>query len=180
MRHLHSLGRIHRDLKSDNVLVAADFRAKVADFGQSRILTRQRSPALGASRMSSSVGRNNKQQRQLSLAEASLTTNIGTPLWMAPEMLAGEPYTNKVDVWSMAIVFWEVLTQDMPWADLPAGVGLLDTLLQAIQSGQRLPVPASTPPAYRAMLEACWQLHPARRPSFAELAELDLFTGSDE
>ena len=75
----------------------------------------------------------------------------------------------------MGIVFWEVLTQEMSWAELPSEINFLAALLRTIESGQRLPIPDSTPLAYRAMVEACWQLDPALRPSFAELAELEMF-----
>ncbi|CAL1412895.1 unnamed protein product [Linum trigynum] len=87
MEYLHSQGVIHRDLKSNNLLLNDEMRVKVADFGTSCLETQ------------------------------CLETkgNKGTYRWMAPEMIKEKPYTRKVDVYSFGIVLWELTTALLPF-----------------------------------------------------------------
>ncbi|PSS10399.1 Serine/threonine-protein kinase [Actinidia chinensis var. chinensis] len=87
MEYLHSQGVIHRDLKSNNLLLNDEMRVKVADFGTSCLETQCRE----------SKG------------------NKGTYRWMAPEMVKEKPYTRKVDVYSFGIVLWELTTALLPF-----------------------------------------------------------------
>ncbi|KAH0909362.1 hypothetical protein HID58_032683, partial [Brassica napus] len=87
MEYLHSQGVIHRDLKSNNLLLNDEMRVKVADFGTSCLETQCRE-AKG---------------------------NMGTYRWMAPEMIQEKPYTRKVDVDSFGIVLWELTTALLPF-----------------------------------------------------------------
>ena len=87
MEFLHSRGVIHRDLKSLNILLDENKRAKICDFGFVR--------------MKSSV---------------VMTGLIGTSHWMAPEILLSTPdYDEKVDVYSYGILLWELLTSKQPY-----------------------------------------------------------------
>jgi len=88
MLYLHEHSIIHRDLKSLNVLVTADDRCKIIDYG--------------ASRVKSSTNTN-------------MTGNIGTLFWMAPEMFQTNTYTEKIDVYSFSIVLFELLTGELPY-----------------------------------------------------------------
>ncbi|XP_010270068.1 PREDICTED: serine/threonine-protein kinase HT1 isoform X2 [Nelumbo nucifera] len=87
MQYLHSQGVIHRDLKSNNLLLNDEMRVKVADFGTSCLETQCRA----------SKG------------------NMGTYRWMAPEMIKEKQYTKKVDVYSFGIVLWELTTALLPF-----------------------------------------------------------------
>ncbi|KAK2992226.1 hypothetical protein RJ640_005713 [Escallonia rubra] len=87
MEYLHSQGVIHRDLKSNNLLLNDEMRVKVGDFGTSCLET----------------------QTQESKG------NMGTYRWMAPEMVKDKPYTRKVDVYSFGIVLWELTTALLPF-----------------------------------------------------------------
>ena len=89
MKYLHTLGIIHRDLKTGNILVTNDWTAKVADFGLSRI------------------------------TDKLMTRGVGTPIYTSPEALAGRSYTLKADVYSFAFVLWELVTRKIPFAELP-------------------------------------------------------------
>ncbi|KAK7290050.1 hypothetical protein RIF29_04180 [Crotalaria pallida] len=83
----NSQGVIHRDLKSNNLLLNDEMRVKVADFGTSCLETRCR----------------------------ETKGNMGTYRWMAQEMVKEKPYTRKVDVYSFGIVLWELTTALLPF-----------------------------------------------------------------
>ena len=86
---LHAVRVIHRDLKSKNVLLTDDLSAKVADVGIAAV----------------------HSQGYLT---ASAGQVIGTLAWSAPELLLGKRCTEKVDIYSLGIVLWEIATGKMP------------------------------------------------------------------
>jgi len=88
MAYLHACEPpiIHRDLKSQNLLVGCDFEVKVADFGLSR-----------------------------ECLHPGAMTRVGSVQWAAPEVLLGKSYSHKCDVWSFGVVCWEVLTARVPF-----------------------------------------------------------------
>ncbi|KAK3160106.1 hypothetical protein QOZ80_1BG0055250 [Eleusine coracana subsp. coracana] len=90
MSYLHSQGILHRDLKSENILLGADMSVKVADFGISCL----------ESQCGSGKG------------------FTGTYRWMAPEMIKEKHHTRKVDVYSFGIVMWELLTSLVPFSEM--------------------------------------------------------------
>ncbi|MCO5593145.1 hypothetical protein L7F22_047151 [Adiantum nelumboides] len=90
MEYLHSQGIIHRDLKSDNLIMTEDLHIKVADFGVSCL-------------------ENHKD---------NMKGYTGTYRWMAPEMIKERPCSRKVDVYSFGIVLWELLTCLTPYEDM--------------------------------------------------------------
>jgi len=92
LNYMHQLGRLHRDIKSENILISSDGRAVLADMGTATQITPQ------------NPGR---------------STMIGTPYWMAPEVVLGESYNTKVDIWSLGIVVREMLEGEPPFANEP-------------------------------------------------------------
>uniref|UniRef100_A0A453DJ87 Protein kinase domain-containing protein n=1 Tax=Aegilops tauschii subsp. strangulata TaxID=200361 RepID=A0A453DJ87_AEGTS len=90
MDYLHQNNIIHRDLKSANLLIGDGQVVKIADFGVSR----QRSQ------------------------EGDMTAETGTYRWMAPEVINHKPYDHKADVFSFAIVLWELVTSKVPYENL--------------------------------------------------------------
>ncbi|KAJ6525968.1 kinase-like domain-containing protein [Mycena capillaripes] len=90
LAHLHSLNFIHRDIKSNNVLVDAQGQLKITDFSFSAKLTAQ----------------NPKR-----------TTMLGTPYWMAPEVVKNQEYGAKVDVWALGIMTIEMIEKGPPYVD---------------------------------------------------------------
>ncbi len=92
LEYIHSLHRIHRDIKSDNILLNLNGDIKLADFGYTVQLTEK------------------KKNRN---------TTIGTPYWEAPEVITGENYDTKVDIWSLGIMAMEMAEGEPPYMDLP-------------------------------------------------------------
>ncbi|XP_020579498.1 serine/threonine-protein kinase HT1-like [Phalaenopsis equestris] len=90
MDYLHSQGILHRDLKSENILLGQDFSVMVADFGISC------------------------QESQCGSGKGFTSTYR----WMAPEMIKEKHHTRKVDVYSFGIVLWELLTGLIPFHDM--------------------------------------------------------------
>eukprot|EP01121_Diplochlamys_sp_Union-15-3_P005607 TRINITY_DN1593_c0_g1_i2.p1 TRINITY_DN1593_c0_g1~~TRINITY_DN1593_c0_g1_i2.p1 ORF type:complete len:274 (-),score=38.28 TRINITY_DN1593_c0_g1_i2:95-916(-) len=139
MKYLHLMGIIHRDLKSANLLVAADWHVKVTDFGMAKLM---RESSLG-----------------------NMTGNVGTLAWVAPEVLdpTVQTYTEKVDVYSYGIVIWEILTSDMPYINVELG------LRNMIIAGGRPEIPEEATREWRSLINKCWHQDPSQRPSFSEI-----------
>lgn len=97
MAYLHSMNIIHRDLNSHNCLVREDKTVIVADFGLARIVSHTTN---SARRMS--PGGTKRQERK------KRYTVVGNPYWMAPEMMKGNKYDEKVDIFSFGIILCEV------------------------------------------------------------------------
>ncbi|KAI9085329.1 hypothetical protein K1719_032706 [Acacia pycnantha] len=142
MEYLHSQGVIHRDLKSNNLLLDDEMRVKVADFGTSCLETRCR--------------RENKER------------NMGTYRWMAPEMIKEKSYTRKVDVYSFGIVLWELTTALLPFQ----GMTPVQAAFAVSEKNQRPPLPESCQPALAHLIKCCWAVNPSKRPDFSEIVSV--------
>ncbi|XP_068658636.1 serine/threonine-protein kinase STY46-like isoform X2 [Aristolochia californica] len=141
MEYLHRNDIIHRDLKTANLLMDTNNVVKVADFGVARF------------------------QNQGGV----MTAETGTYRWMAPEVINHQPYDQKADVFSFAIVLWELVTAKIPYENL--------TPLQAalgVRQGLRPDLPKNAHPKLVEVMQRCWEEDPSQRPSFTELtAELE-------
>jgi mitogen-activated protein kinase kinase kinase len=124
LAYLHREGILHRDLKSDNILLDLDGTCKISDFG--------------ISKRSENVYGNDKSNNMQ-----------GSIFWMAPEVVrsSGEGYSAKVDIWSLGCVVIEMLDGRRPWAKEEA-VGAIFKISQ----GEQPPLPAcvqTDEPEYR-------------------------------
>jgi len=137
MIFLHGKSVIHRDLKPQNILVEnwEEGKVKVCDFGLSKV----------------------------SKPNMEMTANTGgTPRYAAPE-LDSKNHTNKVDVYSFAMILWEIENRVLPWSHLESvwQIGV------EVVSGHRPPVPPTC--VFAKLLEKCWAQEPEKRPEFNQI-----------
>ncbi len=161
MAHVHGMGRMHRDLKSGNLLVSASLRVKVADFGTATIASMATKASVLAAEADEKSAVNSKK-------DAIHTKGVGTPLWMAPEIIAGKKYGPSADVYSFGIVMWEIAAQAVPWEDVPDTNFFAAALLRLITEGQRPVVSDDWPSTYRDLMARCWATEATERPGFDE------------
>jgi len=146
---------IHRNLKSTNVLltqpldVGALVQAKVSGFGSSRM--------------------QEPREQHLDGAGPAMTKCVGTPNWMAPEVYTGI-YDEKADVYSYAMVMFEILCLEVPFEDEdPAKI------YHMTRRGARpdwANVPLSIPDVVADLMVGCWAHQPAGRPGFSTIREV--------
>eukprot|EP01102_Stenamoeba_stenopodia_P007922 TRINITY_DN2234_c0_g1_i1.p1 TRINITY_DN2234_c0_g1~~TRINITY_DN2234_c0_g1_i1.p1 ORF type:complete len:719 (+),score=245.29 TRINITY_DN2234_c0_g1_i1:147-2303(+) len=139
LEHLHKKEIIHRDIKSDNVLCNSDGSIKVTDFGYGAILNPEK---------------------------AKRTTLVGTPYWMAPEVIKGEAYDQKIDIWSTGIMALEMIDGEPPYMDEPPVKALF-----SIVSKGRPPFksPHEMSDNFKDFVNKCTVLDPGSRPTASEL-----------
>jgi Tol biopolymer transport system component/predicted Ser/Thr protein kinase len=152
LAHAHDRGVIHRDLKSANVVVGRDGRAKVLDFGLAHrfdaglIDAKTETRPSGPERMAG-----------------------GTLAYMPPEILLGQPAGPPSDVWSLGVLLYEMATGELPFK----GRNQFD-LTAAILRAPAQPMPAHVAPMLRAIIQRCLAKEPDRRYARASEARAAL------
>ncbi|MGA8038382.1 MAG: protein kinase [Candidatus Acidiferrales bacterium] len=142
LAHAHKHGVIHRDLKSSNIMVSAEGRAKVLDFGLAK---RHRIEGVSDQTQSS---------QKLSKNEGG----IGTMLYTAPELFQGEPSDARSDIWSLGVVLYEMASGQRPF-----GGKTTYELISRILHEAPKELPASVSPVLRAIIEKCLMKSPDER-----------------
>jgi len=141
MRFLHHSRLIHRDLKSTNVLVQSDGRAKIADFGLSRFRD---------------------------ASATAMTGVVGTAAWSAPESLREDRVRASSDVYSFGVILWELCTRQVPWAGRSV-VQIITQVVSLNKTLELPPVSAFCTEPLRDMMRRCLLTEAAQRPSFDQL-----------
>ncbi|KAM7475540.1 hypothetical protein LguiB_022783 [Lonicera macranthoides] len=141
LSYLHSQKIVHRDVKTENMLLDKTRTIKIADFGVARI-------------------------------EASnpndMTGETGTLGYMAPEVLNGNPYNRKCDVYSFGICLWEIYCCDMPYPDL----SFSEVTSAVVRQNLRPEIPRCCPSSLANVMKRCWDANPDRRPEMDEVVSM--------
>lgn len=141
LSYLHSEKIVHRDVKTENMLLDRNRTLKIADFGVARV-------------------------------EASnpndMTGETGTLGYMAPEVLNGNPYNRKCDVYSFGICLWEIYCCDMPYPDL----SFSEVTTAVVRQNLRPEIPRCCPSSLANVMKQCWDASPDKRPEMDEVVSL--------
>lgn len=142
MKYLHSNGIIHLDLKPGNVLLDDNIFPRICDFGISKI-------------------------SDLSLSIEFIKSFNGTPLYMAPEIIKGDPYTYKVDVYSFSIIAYELITGKEPYVNVTSPFALMTQ----VSKGKRPDLSVIKNEEIQFLLSSWWKEDPRERPNFNQIVD---------
>jgi serine/threonine protein kinase len=140
VRHLHKLNVVFRDLKPDNVGFDYEGRVKLFDFGLAKELDPKQKNGDGLYNMSGGTG---------------------SRRFMAPEVALSEPYTLSADIYSFAILLWELMCLKKAFAYMP----LEEHRENVIMNGERPELDPSWSIGLKEILESSWKRSPMQRPA---------------
>uniref|UniRef100_A0A8C5ETC6 LIM domain kinase 1 n=1 Tax=Gouania willdenowi TaxID=441366 RepID=A0A8C5ETC6_GOUWI len=159
MTYLHSMNIIHRDLNSHNCLVRENNTVVVADFGLARLMVDDKHDGKLQQGKLSGLKRPDRRKRY---------TVVGNPYWMAPEMIHGKSYDERVDIFSFGIMLCEIIGRvnaDPDYLPRATDFGLnISGFLEHF-------CPPDCPPTFFPMAAVCCDLDAEKRPPFIKLEE---------
>ena len=143
MQYLHEHNIMHRDIKSLNILLDENLLPVICDFGLAKFI----------------------DQNEIERDDQYNTKDVGTPHWMAPELIESNEYSFKVDVYAFGMLCWEMLTGTQPFHKL----NNVQISYAVCKKKERPAFPSSTPKKLRDFISRCWHQDPRMRPSFKEI-----------
>lgn len=175
VQFLHSLQPmiIHRDIKPQNFLVDDNHRVVVADFGLSGTSLAVLSSTDKCHHAHFLIVSETLKRGRATWDERGAFR--GTIAYCAPEVLKGDVFDEKSDVYGYALVMWALYTCEEPWVSVfPAG-DYAEFTRKVLFENMRPALPASMPQRLSALITNCWDAESSKRPSFNEIvAQLDL------
>ncbi|XP_053177250.1 serine/threonine-protein kinase Nek1-like [Scomber japonicus] len=137
LKHIHDRKILHRDIKPQNIFLTKDGTVQLGDFGVARVL---------------------KSTGDLA------TTQIGTPLYLSPEIWENKPYNNKCDIWALGCVLYEMCTLQPAFK-----AGSMGELYQKINHGSYSSVSDHYSQELRSLLAQLLDCDPEKRPSVSSI-----------
>ena len=122
--HTRSPPLVHRDLKSPNILIDENWTSKISDFGMTRFRD-----------------------------ESRTMTRCGSPLWAAPEVLRGQRFNERCDLYSMAIVLWELVHWEEPYQNMRA----MEVIRSVAKENYRPPISDTVPETFKVLITEMWE-----------------------
>lgn len=133
---------MHRDLKASNVFLTRQGICKLGDFGIARVLAGTREKAMSI---------------------------VGTPLYLAPEMLQQKPYNQKSDIWALGTLLYEMAALRAPWNCMD-----IAELGNQICTSKYPPLPEIYSWPLKNIVQMCLQKNPTQRPSINQILNMPL------
>ena len=138
---LHLNNIIHRDIKPQNIFLDKDFHPVLSDLGFSRIFS-----------------------------EISMTNNLGTPYYMAPELFGDDDLTLKIDVYAYGVSILQMFSPKLRFPNRqPRDIS---QFVKMVKEGTRFVIPKDVPEFYVSLITKCWDPSPSKRPSFTEIIQM--------
>ena len=142
LKHIHEKKIIHRDLKSGNIFLMKSGLVKLGDFGIAKGF------------------KNTMDKAQ---------TMVGTPYYLSPEILENKPYDEKIDIWSLGVLLYEMMTFKMPF-----NASSLPMLSVKIMRGNYTPPPSVYTKDLREIVSKCLMVNPSKRPTIQEILRMPI------
>jgi NIMA (never in mitosis gene a)-related kinase len=138
LMQIHSKHILHRDLKTQNIFLTEDDLIKVGDFGIAKALNDTADFA---------------------------KTSVGTPYFMAPEVIRGEKYQEKADIWALGCILYEIVTFKKPFDERD-----ISRVFEQITSKEFMPMPSHVDLNIKVLVSMMLSKDPAQRPTIWEIA----------